>query len=114
MLAALERTALGGHRFVPLPPERVLERAKSNLRQHFAAVGLTERFDESVALFGHALGWSQLLGYESRNRSQNRPLHDTISREVLNKVEADNALDIALYQYAQGLFGEQRERYGLA
>ena len=47
------------------PPE-MLERAKRNLEEHFAWVGITERFDESLVLLGgHSAGRD--VRYVSRN-----------------------------------------------
>src|SRR5690606_18742995 len=34
-----------------------LQQALRNLREHFSVVGLAERFDHSILLMQHALGW---------------------------------------------------------
>jgi hypothetical protein len=96
----------------PLSPEELLARAQDNLRA-CAVVGLTERFDETMLLLKKAYGW-RLPFYERRNVSTKRPPREAIPAHILRQIEADNALDAALYTYAQELFEEQVRQYGPA
>jgi hypothetical protein len=85
-----------------------LERAKANLAD-FAAVGLMERFDESVLLFKRRFGWT-IPWYVRKNVTPGDSIHvDTQTREVIC---AKNSLDIALYDFARRLFDEQVRREG--
>lgn len=84
---------------------RTLELAKQNIRDHFVAVGLTERFDESLALFQRRLGWTN-VSYELRNVGANCPRLDDIPREALGAVEACNEIDLELYEFARKHFEE--------
>ncbi len=84
---------------------RILELAKQNIRDHFVAVGLTERFDESLALFQRCLGWTN-VSYEMRNVGANRPGLDEIPREALGAIEAHNEVDLDLYEFAKKHFEE--------
>ena len=47
----------------------MLETAKRNLEAHFAWVGITERFDESLVLLGRTFGWRDVR-YVSANVSR--------------------------------------------
>lgn len=92
------------------PPGQLLERARRNLRA-CRVVGLSERFDESVLLMRRAFGWRVPL-YVRRNVGRHRPPTSAIPREALARIEADNALDVALHAEAQAIFAEQVLAYG--
>jgi hypothetical protein len=91
--------------------EEMLETAKSNLRDRFAVVGLTERFDETLLLMKRAFGWRNVF-YTRQNVSSRRPSRKELAPETLQAIASTNQLDIALYRYAAGLFEEQVSRYG--
>jgi hypothetical protein len=86
-----------------------LETAKRNLRS-FAAVGLTERFNESIILYKRILGWDSPPVYIKQNVGICRPRKDDIPEETLNLIEKYNELDIELYRYATELFDKQISR----
>ena len=91
--------ALAGAVDVPYgenPPE-LLELAKRNVEEHFRVVGLTERFDESLVLFGLAFGWSR-LSYVRANVASKRVVP---SPAGLAEIERLNALDLELYDWAE-------------
>lgn len=94
----------------PPPPDELLERAKRNLRA-CAVVGLTDRFDETALLLQKALGWRTPF-YARVNVNRKRPRGEDVPDEVLRWLEEDNALDVALYRYAQELFEGQIAAYG--
>lgn len=84
----------------------VLETAKENL-ESFAVVGMTERFDETLILLKRILGWRQPPLYIKRNVTENRPLKEDISADVLDLIKKHNELDIELYRYATELLENQ-------
>jgi hypothetical protein len=92
--------------------EEVLEIAKNNVDEHFALVGLTERFDETLCMLQDILGWSNDISYVRENVGRNRPYQDGWSSETLAAVVETNRLDMALYDYATRLFQEEVRRYG--
>ena len=53
-------------------PAEILEIAKENLAVHFAVVGITERFDETLILLKTALNWNSIF-YSRANVTRNRP-----------------------------------------
>lgn len=79
-----------------------LERAKSNLAA-FAAVGLSERFNESLALLARVFGWST-HPYVAQNVGANRPRRSALDPETIEALERCNRLDLELYRYATALF----------
>jgi hypothetical protein len=89
-----------------------LELAKNNLRQHFAVVGLAERFDASIVLMKRKFGWENSISYYPRNVTAGRPLASTLPQGVIDQIMALNQLDQALYQYASDLMEEAIAAYG--
>jgi hypothetical protein len=79
--------------------QELLETAKRNIDHHFAVVGLTERFDESLILLRRTFGWSK-LHYAPANFSLRRGRRP-VPKSVLKRIEALNWLDADLYEYAQ-------------
>ena len=79
--------------------EEHLARAKSNIEEHFALVGITERFDESVLLARHRCGLSDVR-YVRRNvrGGGERP---SLSARDRRAIDEETVLDRALYDWAQ-------------
>jgi hypothetical protein len=92
----------------PLPPD-ALERATRNLRERFAYVGTTERFDELLALLTLELGWPT-VAYEPARPNPNRLRREDLSPETLRRVEEWTALDRELHAFATRLLEEALER----
>jgi hypothetical protein len=76
----------------------MLETAKANLEQRFAAIGITERFDESLVLLGHTFGWKR-LHYLKANVAPSRD-RTPPSPEATRSIQSQNSLDIELYTWA--------------
>lgn len=88
----------------------MLDTAKDNLRHAFAAVGTLDRFDETLRLIAHRLGWPAGNGsapsYERRNVNPNRPRLSDLPPDTLALIAAHNRLDAELYRYANDLLSE--------
>jgi hypothetical protein len=125
--AAIERTSnpeldnfqvrlLSGEASLGVPHGRVdramLDAAKANLGQ-CAVVGLTDRFDESLALLAVRFGWTDLT-YHRFKKAINRPTTAELEPEVVDLVRRTNSLDIELYDHARVLFDQQLPGTGLA
>ena len=80
----------------------LLKRAQQNLDSYFSFIGLMERYDESVLLLAHILGWKNAF-YLRRNtiRENNNPV---LSQDIIEEIKAKNILDILLYDYAKKRF----------
>ncbi len=85
----------------------LLKQALKNIESHFAFVGLTERFNESMLLAHHQLGW-KLQPYETRNTAKQWPVN--YAEELKNDKEAMDLLaelnqtDMLLYEYVETRF----------
>jgi len=84
----------------------MLGMAKRNLRDHFAVIGLTERFNETLLLLSKTFGWRWLF-YTRKNVSRRRPRKEELSIDTLKAVTSSNRLDIELYDFAENLFEQQ-------
>lgn len=78
-----------------------LERAKENLRS-FAAVGTTERFDESLRLFQGVFGWDDVC-FEPANVTPERVRREDLKTHEIGMIEERNCLDAELYSLADEL-----------
>lgn len=81
----------------------MLETAKRNLAEHFAWVGITERFDESVVLLGRTFGWPDVR-YVSANVARGAA---PPSESELELVRRSNHLDQELYDHCCRLLDER-------
>jgi len=80
----------------------ILAKAKDNLR-YFSVVGLTERFEESLALMKLRFGW-KLESYSSFNVTRTRPKKRDLPQSSLDLIAERNRFDMELYQCAAKLF----------
>lgn len=80
--------------------EATLEAAKENLRRHFAVVGVTERFDETLVLLDRRLGWTREVASYPRNVNPARGPTDSLPRSVVDAIRARNELDAELHRFA--------------
>ena len=83
----------------------ILEKAKSHLQQHFSVVGLSERFEESLALLKLRFGW-QLKSYSTFNVTRSRPKKGDLSQATLDAITTRNSFDLILYRHASERFEE--------
>jgi Galactose-3-O-sulfotransferase len=90
----------------------ILAIAKHHIDTSFAVVGILERFDETLALLQLAFNWTmpvyiqQNIATQAKQASSSA-LPPDVSAKTLALIGEKNAMDIALYQYAQEKF-EQR------
>ena len=83
--------------------EAVLQRAIDHLDRHFSVVGLSERFEESLALMKLRFGW-QLKSYSSFNVTRTRPKKTELPQALLDRIAEKNKYDVALYEHGKRLF----------
>jgi hypothetical protein len=100
----------------PIPQDRPgrpeLDRAKRHIEEHFTMVGLTDRFDESLILAGHLLGWRRLT-YRRQNEGPGRPRREDLAPDLLRILERNNELDEELVAFARERFQRQLDASGL-
>jgi hypothetical protein len=83
-----------------------LELAKRNLRDRFAFVGTTDRFDESLLALQKLLGWED-LHYLPGLVNPNRPPRAALAPGTISLIVGRNELDVELYAYANRLLDER-------
>ncbi len=91
--------------FDPLP-EDALEVAKTNLRDHFGLVGLTERFDESMLLLKQRMGWTRGVHYARRNTTGKKSTSRSLDSALLDRIREHTKNEAALVAYANELLDE--------
>ncbi len=93
-------------------PMESLMKAKKHLKELFAVVGTTEKFDESVILMRRKLGWKRIPFYYRRRVSSNHRNKRNLDPKVREEIVKYNALDIALYEYASQLLDREISEQG--
>jgi Galactose-3-O-sulfotransferase len=92
--------ALAGQVEMPYGENRpeLLEVAQRNVEQHFSAVALTERFDESLVALARTFGWSKLSYVKAKVGGRREAVPPT----TLELIDRMNELDRTLYAWAAG------------
>lgn len=80
-----------------------LDRAMLELRDSYAVVGITERFDDTLELCKRRFGWRGNL-YEKRNVAKRQRTVNDLSKETVEVLEEYNTLDGLLYEFGYQLF----------
>jgi Galactose-3-O-sulfotransferase len=83
----------------------ILEKAKHNLAHSFSVVGLSERFEESLALMKLRFGW-KLKSYSTFNVTRTRPKRADLPKTTFDLIVDKNSFDVDLYRFAADLFEE--------
>jgi len=102
---------LAGLDFAADCSEETLSLAKENLARHFALAGLTERFDECLAILKMQFGWN-IAQYANFNVTPSRPNKDRVSGASQALIAERNCFDVALYAHVAPLFDEMMIRQG--
>ena len=90
----------------------MFDSAVANLREQFAVVGSTERFDLSLLAMGRTFGWRK-LAYLPARVSSGRPRAENLPDDVLALLRRHNEYDLELQRVGRDLLDEQVERLGL-
>lgn len=89
--------------------ERRLDIAKENLSK-VGVLGLTERFPDFLRTLETDYGW-EIQDLPNANVSESRP---EVRPSFLDRIAEENAMDMAFYEYAVGLWRERNARLGAA
>ncbi len=92
---------------------QMIDCAKANLARHFAVVGLTERFDESLILLRRAFNWP-LYRITAKNVGDSRPRRTEVSEEELKIIEDRNRFDLDVYQFVCTRFQQTVDKMDMA
>jgi hypothetical protein len=91
--------------------EEMLAMAKENLIRNFSLVGLTERFDEGLAILKIIFGW-QISKYANFNVTKTRLKKTSLPASTVELIKERNQYDVSLYDFGVPIFNETRARYG--
>ena len=83
--------------------DAMLETAKRNLAERFSLVGLTERFEETLALAKIILGW-KIDHYGAMRVTPGKGQEKGVPAEMRELIADRNRYDVALYEYGAKLF----------
>ncbi len=83
----------------------IAAQAIEHVKNDFDVVGLSERFEESLALMKLRFGW-KLASYSSFNVTRTRPKKRDLPPATLDLIAEKNAFDVALYATASKKFDE--------
>ncbi len=83
----------------------MLDIAKCNLSQSFSLVGVTERFDETLALAKTLFGW-RVEGYTSIRQNRGRPKKESIPSQWRDLIAEHNSFDLDLYEFGVSMFDQ--------
>ena len=103
------RPFVGNHHSGPCD-EETLNMAKENLSRDFSFVGLTERFDEGLAILKIMFGW-EIAKYAKFNVTKNRMKKGNLPASTVELIAERNKYDVALYEYAVPIFEQIRAKY---
>ena len=81
----------------------ICARAMENINRHFTVAGLSERFEESLALMKLRYGW-KLESYSSFNITRARPKKRDLPPSTLELIKEKNSYDVALYDFVTQRF----------
>lgn len=90
-----------------------LERAREHLVNGFAAVGLQERFDETLLLFRRRLGWHWPF-YVRENVTTRAYRQEDVDPADLARIRELNLLDIELYESVRSMLEQSIAKEGAA
>ncbi|MBL7190391.1 sulfotransferase family 2 domain-containing protein [bacterium] len=93
--------------------ERLIH-AKNNIDRYFTAVGLVERFEESLILFKRKLGWNHFPVYLNENVTKKRPKKEELSAETRRKILEQSGGDAQLYEYVNQRFDDEVKAMGFS
>jgi len=82
-----------------------LAAAKENLAQQFSLIGLTERFEESLALAKLVFGW-KIEHFADFNITGKRPAKSSVPQPIRDLIADHYRYDVALYEHATALFND--------
>ncbi len=88
----------------------IISIAKEHLESKIKLIGLTEDFDTSLLMMGKILNWP-ILTYLKKNKGISRTKQPRPDQETLNELKAILIYDIALYEFAQGLYEKQKAKF---
>jgi hypothetical protein len=92
--------------------EEMFHKAKENLVNGMGVPGITERFDETILLLKHLLGWTGFPYYRKVNVTSKKPEVRRFPKADIDYIKAFNEYDLMLYEFALALFNQKIRELG--
>ena len=86
--------------------QEMLSDAKTNIKQHFLLVGLTDKFDETLFTLQRLLMWKNQGPHPKKNINPQKPSQHSLTDKELATIKKYNQLDIQLYKFIKSQFRE--------
>ncbi len=96
---------LVGSQFATLDDEKLVRKAHENLQRHFIAVGTLERFDETLLVVNHRMGW-RTRTYEIRNVGECRFKVTDLPDDDLERIRSRTRLDQTVFEMANRMLDD--------
>ncbi len=93
--------------------EEMFDLAIKNIETHYAFVGITEKYAESVFLLGKMMRWDRLIPYAQTNRAKKPVQKSTLSPDILDRIKKFRFYDLKLYAMAKEWFSNLVEKEGV-
>jgi len=91
--------------FMQMQESEIVSMAKENI-QNMGLVGIAERFNESITILAHDLGWKH-LAHRKKNTSKKQMEAQELKARYSDEIMAANRIDIELYTFANQLLDER-------
>lgn len=88
--------------------ENAYQQVIENLENHFAVIGITEQFDESILIMKEVLKWKSTPLYFRQNVSKNKKSGKEDYNELKDLILSKNSFDARLYNFAVEKFNQQK------
>ncbi len=93
--------------------EEIFDLAIKNLETHYAFIGITEKYAESVFLLGKMMQWDRLVPYAQTNRAEKPVQRSNLSPDILERIKKLRFYDLKLYTLAKEWFSNLVEKEGV-
>ena len=94
----------------PIDQDDLIE-VQKNIEEHFVVAGISERFEESVALMRLKFGWTA-RGISNQNKTKQRKKKEEISEDVKSLIQAADHYDCLLYDWVKKRLERELEGAG--
>lgn len=98
-------------KFDQMPEKEILEMATNNL-DWLSFVGISERFNESISVVAHDLGW-KFLAHKNQNKSGKKEEARELKYQFGDAILEANQLDLALYCHAQKMLDDRLKKLSI-
>jgi len=93
--------------------EEIFEQAIKNLETHYAFIGITEKYAETIFLLNKMMGWDYSIPFPHTNRAKKPVQKSELSPDILERIKKLRFYDFKLYAMAKEWFSNLVEKEGV-